>query len=82
MNIILFDTDARNHLLPLTATRPMGELRIGISLRFGKNGSAVYVVQLLTSRKNIYRKNIRFVLRMRTLSSMVGYWRLLHFVSG
>ncbi len=30
MNIILFDTDARNHLLPLTATRPMGELRIGI----------------------------------------------------
>lgn len=33
-NIILFDTDARNHLLPLTATRPMGELRLGIlSLR-------------------------------------------------
>ena len=30
MNIILFDSDARNHLLPLTATRPMGELRIGI----------------------------------------------------
>ncbi|MDO8365400.1 MAG: GlmU family protein [Saprospiraceae bacterium] len=30
MNIILFDTDARNHLLPLTATRPMGELRLGI----------------------------------------------------
>ena len=30
MNIILFDTDARNHLLPLTATRPMGELRVGI----------------------------------------------------
>jgi UDP-N-acetylglucosamine diphosphorylase/glucosamine-1-phosphate N-acetyltransferase len=29
-NIILFDSDARNHLLPLTATRPMGELRIGI----------------------------------------------------
>lgn len=29
-NIILFDTDARNHLLPLTATRPMGELRLGI----------------------------------------------------
>jgi UDP-N-acetylglucosamine diphosphorylase/glucosamine-1-phosphate N-acetyltransferase len=28
-NIILFDTDARSHLLPLTATRPMGELRIG-----------------------------------------------------
>ena len=30
LNIILFDSDARNHLLPLTATRPMGELRIGL----------------------------------------------------
>jgi UDP-N-acetylglucosamine diphosphorylase/glucosamine-1-phosphate N-acetyltransferase len=30
MNIILFDSDARNHLLPLTATRPMGELRVGM----------------------------------------------------
>jgi hypothetical protein len=30
MNIILFDSDSRNNLLPLTATRPMGELRIGI----------------------------------------------------
>lgn len=30
LNIILFDTDARNHLMPLTATRPMGELRLGI----------------------------------------------------
>ncbi|MBL7809928.1 MAG: GlmU family protein [Saprospiraceae bacterium] len=29
-NIILFDSDARDHLLPLTATRPMGELRIGM----------------------------------------------------
>ena len=29
-NIILFDSDARNHLLPLTATRPMGEFRLGI----------------------------------------------------
>ncbi|HAD14271.1 MAG TPA: glucose-1-phosphate thymidylyltransferase [Saprospirales bacterium] len=29
-NIILFDSDARDHLLPLTATRPMGELRLGI----------------------------------------------------
>jgi len=30
MNIILFDSEARDHLLPLTATRPMGELRLGI----------------------------------------------------
>lgn len=29
MNIILFDTDASDHLLPLTATRPVGELRLG-----------------------------------------------------
>ncbi|MCC6462726.1 MAG: GlmU family protein [Saprospiraceae bacterium] len=30
LNAILFDSDARNQLLPLTATRPMGELRLGI----------------------------------------------------
>ena len=29
-NIILFDSESRNHLLPLTATRPVGELRLGI----------------------------------------------------
>lgn len=29
VNLILFDSDARNQLLPLTATRPMGELRLG-----------------------------------------------------
>lgn len=29
-NIVLLDTEARNHLYPLTATRPMGELRVGI----------------------------------------------------
>ncbi len=30
MNIILFDNEAREHLLPLTATRPMAEIRCGI----------------------------------------------------
>ncbi len=30
MNYILFDDDRRTHLLPLTYTRPMAELRIGI----------------------------------------------------
>lgn len=49
-NIILFDSDARNHLLPLTATRPMGELRIGIlSLREKwerrLRGSVSYITQ-------------------------------------
>lgn len=50
MNIILFDTDARNHLLPLTATRPMGELRVGILTLREKwerrmRGSASYITQ-------------------------------------
>ena len=30
MNIILFDDSRRNHLLPLTYTRPIADLRIGI----------------------------------------------------
>lgn len=30
MNVILFDGDSRQNLLPLTYTRPMGNLRIGI----------------------------------------------------
>ena len=29
-NIILFDSDVRSHLLPLTYLRPVGELRVGI----------------------------------------------------
>ncbi len=49
-NLILFDSDARNHLLPLTATRPMGELRLGIFTLRGKwerylNASASYITQ-------------------------------------
>jgi len=50
MNIILFDTDARNHLLPLMATRPMGELRVGILTLREKwerrlRGAASYITQ-------------------------------------
>lgn len=49
-NLILFDSDARNHLLPLTATRPMGELRLGIFTIRGKwerhlNAFASYITQ-------------------------------------
>ena len=49
-NLILFDSDARNHLLPLTATRPMGELRLGIFTIRGKwerylEASASYITQ-------------------------------------
>lgn len=29
-NVILFDSEVREHLLPLTYTRPVGELRVGI----------------------------------------------------
>lgn len=50
MNIILFDSDSRNNLLPLTATRPMGELRIGILTIREKwerclHGTASYITQ-------------------------------------
>jgi len=50
LNLILFDSDARNHLLPLTATRPMGELRLGILTLRGKwerrlRASASYITQ-------------------------------------
>jgi len=50
LNIILFDSDARAHLQPLTATRPMGELRLGIMTLREKwerrlRGSASYITQ-------------------------------------
>lgn len=50
MNIILFDSEARNHLLPLTATRPMGELRLGLFTMRGRwerhlKGTASYITQ-------------------------------------
>ena len=50
LNLILFDSDARNHLLPLTATRPMGELRLGILTLREKwerylNASVSYITQ-------------------------------------
>ncbi|TNE51130.1 MAG: glucose-1-phosphate thymidylyltransferase [Bacteroidetes bacterium] len=49
-NLILFDSDARNHLLPLTATRPMGEMRLGILTLREKwekrlNASVSYITQ-------------------------------------
>lgn len=49
-NIILFDSDIRNHLLPLTYTRPVAELRCGIlSIRekweLWLEGSASYITQ-------------------------------------
>lgn len=56
LNIILFDTDARSHLLPLTATRPTGELRLGILLLREKwerylRGSVSYITQEYLQQK-------------------------------
>ncbi|HND89200.1 MAG TPA: putative sugar nucleotidyl transferase, partial [Saprospiraceae bacterium] len=50
LNIILFDSDDRAHLQPLTTTRPMGELRLGILTLREKwerrlRGSASYITQ-------------------------------------
>ena len=65
LNIILFDSDARDELLPLTATRPMGELRLGILTlrekweRFFK-GSVSYITQEYLQEKypiNIEEEN-------------------------
>jgi UDP-N-acetylglucosamine diphosphorylase/glucosamine-1-phosphate N-acetyltransferase len=66
MNIIIFDSDARNHLLPLTATRPMGELRVGILTlreRWERllRGSASYITQEYLQEKfqiNIEDENV------------------------
>ena len=49
-NIILFDDESRDHLLPLTYTRPVGELRVGILTIKEKwehylEGSASYITQ-------------------------------------
>lgn len=56
LNIILFDTDARGHLLPLTATRPIGELRLGIFTLREKwerylRGSVSYITQEYLQQK-------------------------------
>lgn len=50
LNIILFDSEARAHLQPLTSTRPMGELRLGILTLREKwerrlRGTASYITQ-------------------------------------
>lgn len=50
LNIILFDSDARSRLQPLTSTRPMGELRLGILTLREKwerrlKGSVSYITQ-------------------------------------
>jgi UDP-N-acetylglucosamine diphosphorylase/glucosamine-1-phosphate N-acetyltransferase len=55
-NIILFDTDSRARLLPLTATRPVSELRVGILTIREKwerklRGPASYITQDYLSPK-------------------------------
>ncbi len=55
-NIILFDDDVRDHLLPLTFTRPVAEIRIGILTIREKwerflNGNASHITQEYLSEK-------------------------------
>lgn len=55
-NIILFDNEAREQLLPLTFTRPVGELRVGILTIREKwekylNGQVSYLTQDYLSKK-------------------------------
>jgi UDP-N-acetylglucosamine diphosphorylase/glucosamine-1-phosphate N-acetyltransferase len=55
-NIILFDPDTRDQFLPMTFTRPVGELRIGILTIREKwerqlNGSVSYITQDYLSEK-------------------------------
>ncbi|MEM1220983.1 MAG: GlmU family protein [Bacteroidota bacterium] len=55
-NIILFDSDVREHLLPLTFTRPVCELRVGILTIREKweralSGKASYITQEYLSDK-------------------------------
>ena len=69
-NIILFDPDIRDQFLPLTFTRPVGELRIGILTIREKwerqlNGVVSYITQ------DICQKNTRFTLQKIILWSMV-----------
>lgn len=55
-NIILFDSDVREHLLPLTFTRPVCELRVGIltireKWEHALRGKASYITQEYLSDK-------------------------------
>jgi hypothetical protein len=55
-NIILFDPDTRDQFLPLTFTRPVGELRMGILTIREKwerqlNGTVSYITQDYLSEK-------------------------------
>jgi len=65
-NVILFDDDIRDHLLPLTYTKPVGNLRIGIltikeKWELALNAKASHITQDYLSAKykiNIEDKNL------------------------
>ena len=65
-NVILFDDDIRDHLLPLTYTKPVGNIRIGIQTIKEKwekalNAEASHITQDYLSAKytiNIEEKNL------------------------
>ena len=51
-NIVLFDGAYHQKLKPLTFTRPVADLRVGI-LKLGKNGSFFYLLKLIFDVKII-----------------------------
>lgn len=67
-NIILFDDEARENLLPLTFTRPVGDIRVGI-LTIGEkwakhlNGKCSYITQeYLSDKFPINIKELNFII--------------------
>lgn len=72
-NIILFDSDARGHLQPLTSTRPMGELRLGILTLREKwerrlRGTASYITQeYLQTKYPIHIEGENFIINSGVL---------------
>ena len=67
-NIILFDNEIRNQLLPLTYTRPIGELRLGITTLREKwerklGGEVSYITQeYLVDKFPINIKDVNYVI--------------------
>ena len=67
-NLILFDNASRDHLLPLTYTRPVAELRVGILTISEKwerwmNGKVSYITQdYLSDKFPIYVSDINFII--------------------
>ncbi|HHH49956.1 MAG TPA: glucose-1-phosphate thymidylyltransferase, partial [Saprospiraceae bacterium] len=75
-NIILFDSDVRDRLLPLTFTRPVCELRVGILTIKEKwekwlNGKASYITQdYLSTKFPIQISDVNYVINGAVMPSV------------